>query len=301
VSAAIEAIGLGKQYGSLWALRDCYLNLPAGRVVALVGPNGAGKSTLLSLVMGLTDPTCGSVAVAGGLLAGSEAALAQVAFLAQDHALYRRFSVGDLLHLGRSLNTGFDDAFARRRLDELGIPIGRPAGKLSGGQQAQVALTLALAKRASILLLDEPVASLDPLARRDFMALLMTTVADTGTTVVLSSHVVSELERVCDYLVVLSRSEVQVAGDVEELLAVHRRLVGPAAGGDRPHGVETVIERTVTDRQMSLVARVSGPVLDPAWESHAVSLEDLALAYLAAPDAGCLPRPQLSATRGGLR
>jgi ABC-2 type transport system ATP-binding protein len=300
VSAAIEVAGLGKQYGSLWALRDCYLNVPEGRVVALVGPNGAGKSTLLSLLMGLTDPTCGSVTVAGGLAAGSDAALAQVAFLAQDHALYRRFSVGDHLHFGQSLNTGFDDAFARMRLDELGITLGKAAGKLSGGQQAQVALTLALAKRSSVLLLDEPTASLDPLARRDFMGLLMSTVADTGVTVLLSSHVVSELQRVCDYLVVLSRSEVQVAGDVEELLAVHRRLVGPAMGVDKPYGVESVIERTVAGRQTNLVARVSGSVPDPAWESHPVSLEDLALAYLGAPGAAYLPRPQLSARQGGL-
>jgi len=301
VSAAVETAGVGKRYGSVWALRECYLNLPAGRVVALVGPNGAGKSTLLSLVMGLTDPSCGSVKVAGGLPAGSDAALAQVAFLAQDHALYRRFSVGDHLRFGRTLNAGFDDPFARLRLDELGIPLGRPAGKLSGGQQAQVALTLALAKRSSVLLLDEPMASLDPLARRDFMGLLMSTVADTGATVVLSSHVVSELERVCDYLVVLSRSEVQVAGDVDDLLAVHRRLVGPAPSGEVPYGVESVIERTVTGRQTILIARVVGPVHDPAWASHPVSLEDLALAYLGAPGAEYLPRPQFSAMDGGLR
>jgi ABC-2 type transport system ATP-binding protein len=300
VNAAVEAVGLGKRYGTLWALRNCYLSLPEGRVVALIGPNGAGKSTLLSLVMGLTDPTCGTVNVAGGLQAGSEAALPRVAFLAQDHPLYRRFAVRDHLRLGQCLNEHFDEAFARRRLDELGIPLGRPAGKLSGGQQAQVALTLALAKRASVLLLDEPVASLDPLARRDFMAQLMRTVADTGATVVLSSHVVAELERVCDYLVVLSSSEVQVAGGVEDLMAAHRRLVGPASS-DAPHGVHAVIERSTTGRQTYLIARLSGPVLDPAWQSHPLSLEDLALAYLGAPGAGCLQWPEVSIRQGGLR
>src|SRR6185437_15381524 len=217
MTAAIEAVGLGKEYGSLWALRNCFLSIPTGRIVGLVGPNGAGKSTLLSIVMGLTHPTCGNAFVAEGLRAGTEAALAEVAYLAQDHALYRRFSVEDHLSLGRNLNPRFDYAFARSRIDEVGIPLARAAGKLSGGEQAQLALTLALAKRSSILLLDEPVASLDPMARRAFMAQLMTKTADTGATVMLSSHVVSELERVCDYLVVLARSEVQVAGDVDDL------------------------------------------------------------------------------------
>lgn len=300
MSAAVEAVGLGKRYGTLWALRNCHLSLPEGRVVALIGPNGAGKSTLLSLAMGLTDPTCGTITIGGGLPAGSEAALPRVAFLAQDHPLYRRFTVRDHIRLGRYLNKNFDGAFTQARLEELGIPLGRAAGKLSGGQRAQVALTLALAKRASVLLLDEPVASLDPLARRDFMAQLMRTVADTGTTVVLSSHVVSELERVCDYLVVLSSSEVQVAGGVEDLLAAHRRLVGPVSDGP-PHGVQAVIERSAPGRQVSLIARLSGPVLDPAWASHPLSLEDLALAYLGEPAAGCLPRPVLSARRGGLQ
>jgi ABC-2 type transport system ATP-binding protein len=296
MNAAVQTAGLGKRYGDLWALRDCYLSVPEGRVVGLVGPNGAGKSTLLSLVMGLIEPTCGTVTVSGGLRAGSPAALCEVAFLAQDHAMYRRFSAGDLLRLGRALNPRWDDAFARARLDRVGVPPGRAAGKLSGGQQAQLALTLALAKRASVVLLAEPVASLDPLARREFMAELMAMVADTGITVVLSSHVVAELERVCDYLVVLSRSRVQVAGDVEDLLGRHRRLVGPPQ--ILPHGVKAVLERSETGRQASLIARVSGPVLDPAWEAFPVSLEDLAVAYLGDPDEGCLPRARLEVAGG---
>jgi ABC-2 type transport system ATP-binding protein len=301
VSAAIEAQDLGKRYGSAWAVRGCNLTIPEGRVVALIGPNGAGKSTLLSLIMGLTDPTRGAVRVRGGLLAGSPQALRHVAFLAQGHPLYRRFTVADHLRLGRQLNDRFDDSFAAGRLRELGIPLDRAAGKLSGGQQAQVALTVALAKRAPILLLDEPVASLDPLARRDFMAGLMTSVAEIGATIVLSSHVVSELERVCDYLVVLSRSEVQVAGAVDELIDTHSRLVGPAAAGGRPAGIRSVIATSVAGRQTTMIAQLSAPVADLSWESHSVSLEDLALAYLGAPDATCLPRPQLTARQGGLR
>lgn len=300
MSPAVEAVDLGKRYGASWALRNCDLTVEPGRVVALVGPNGAGKSTLLSLVMGLTHPTCGTVSV-GGLRAGSAAALLQVAFLAQDHPLYRRFAARDHVRLGRDLNVHFDDAFAIARLRELGIPLDRAAGKLSGGQQAQVALTLALAKRASVLLLDEPVASLDPVARRDFMAQLMRTVTEAGTTVLLSSHVVSELERVCDYLVVLSSSAVKLAGDVDDLLATHRRLVGPASADDKPHGLDAVIERSTAGRQTTVIGRVSGRILDPAWESHPVSLEDLALAYLGAPDTQRPRRPALVASPGVLR
>ena len=293
MSAAVEASGLGKQYGKKWALRDCTVSLPEGRVAALIGPNGAGKSTFLSLVMGLAEPTRGTVTV-DGLPAGSGAALSRVAFMGQDHPLYKRFSVADHLRLGQSLNTGFDAPWARARLGELGIPLPRPAGKLSGGQQAQLALTLALAKRARVLLLDEPVASLDPIARRDVMTMLMTRVAETGTTVVFSSHVVSELERICDFLVVISRSQVQLAGGTDDLLDRHRRLIGPG-GADAPAGVEAVLERAESQAQTVLLARASGPVADPRWEARPVTVEDLALAYLTAPAERYLPPPRLSA------
>jgi ABC-2 type transport system ATP-binding protein len=299
MTAAIETAGLGKRYGRTWALRDCSLALPEGRVAALIGPNGAGKTTLLSLVMGLAEPSCGSVTV-DGLPAGSPGALAKAAFLAQDHPLYRRFSVADHLRLGQALNTEFDGASARARLGELDIPLSRACGKLSGGQQAQVALTLALAKRAPVLLLDEPVAGLDPIARRDVMTLLMTRVAETGATVVFSSHVVSELERVCDYLVILSRSEVQLAGDAEDLLASHKRLIGPGRAGDPP-GVDAVLERSDSGAQCVLLARMCGPVADPRWQARPVTVEDLALAYLAAPGARYLPAPRLSVASRGAR
>jgi ABC-2 type transport system ATP-binding protein len=296
-AAAIESSGLGKRYGKTWALRDCTLSLPEGRVVALIGPNGAGKTTFLSLVIGLAGATEGTVLVDGHSAGGPEA-LARVAFMAQDHPLYKRFTVADHLRLGSELNAGFDLPWARARLSDLDIPLRRPAGRLSGGQQAQVALTLALAKRARVILLDEPVASLDPIARREVMTVLMTRVAETGATVVFSSHVVAELERVCDYLVVMSRTQVQLAGATDDLLAAHARLIGPGGAAGVPAGVAAVLERSASDAQTVLLARLSGPVADPRWESRPVSVEDIALGYLAAPGERCLPSPRLSFVLG---
>src|SRR6201992_2657543 len=209
----IETAGLGRRYGSRWALRDCTVTIPEGHLVALVGPNGAGKSTLLNLVVGLTPPTVGEVRVLDGAMAGSIAALDGIAFVAQDMPLYRHLSVADMLHLTGNLNLRFDLAYARRRLSELSIDCKQKAGKLSGGQQAQLALTLALARHPRLLVLDEPMATLDPLARHDFMATVMAAVADDGVSVVLSSHVLAELERVADYLILLSRGQVKVADE----------------------------------------------------------------------------------------
>jgi ABC-type multidrug transport system ATPase subunit len=300
-AAAIESTGLGKRYGKTWALRECTLSLPEGRVVALIGPNGAGKTTFLSLVMGLLEATEGTVLV-GGHSAGGPEALARVAFMGQDHPLYKRFTVADHLRMGDELNAGFDLPWARARLGDLDIPLRRPAGRLSGGQQAQVALTLALAKRARVILLDEPVASLDPIARREVMTVLMTRVAETGATVVFSSHVVAELERVCDYLVVMSRTQVQLAGATDDLIAVHARLIGPGSaargGGSVPAGVAAVLERSASDAQTVLLARLSGPVADPCWESRPVTVEDIALGYLAAPGERYQPSPRLSVVSG---
>jgi len=215
----IEASGLGKRYGRAWALRECTLEIPAGRVAALVGPNGAGKSTLLNLAVGLSVPSAGAVTVLGGRRAGSPAALDAIAFVAQDTPLYQNLSVTDMLCLTRSLNRRFDRAYAETRLAELGIPRRRKAGKLSGGQQAQLALTLALARRPRLLVLDEPVAMLDPVARHDFMATVLAAASADGVSVLLSSHVLTELERVADYLVLLSRGQVRLAGAVDDLLA----------------------------------------------------------------------------------
>jgi len=289
----IETNGLGKRYGSTWALRECSLAVPAGHVAALVGPNGAGKTTLLNLAVGLAAPSAGGVTVLGGHPAGSPAALDGVAFVAQDTPLYKNLSVADMLHLTRNLNWRFDQRYAEIRLGELGIPLKRKAGKLSGGQQAQLALTLALARRPRLLVLDEPVAMLDPIARHDFMALVLTAAVDDGVSVVLSSHVLAELERVADYLVLLSRGRVQVAGEVDDLLASHRVLTGPAAEADR-YAERPVVHVRRGEVQAHLLVRAGAddPV-PPRWEAHPVGLEELALAYLREPGAAALPGPTL--------
>jgi ABC-2 type transport system ATP-binding protein len=289
----IEAAGLGKRYGSTWALRECTLAIPDGHVAALVGPNGAGKTTLLNLAVGLATPTAGTVAVLGGTPPGSPAALDGIAFVAQDAPLYRSLSVADTLHLTRNLNRRFDQGYAQARLGELGIPLTRKAGQLSGGQQAQLALTLALARRPRLLVLDEPMASLDPLARHDFMATAMTAMADDGVSVVLSSHVLAELERVADYLVLMSRGSVQVAGEVDDLLASHRVLTGPAAEAGRYAERLAVVHARRGGAQAHLLIRTNGSAdpVPPGWEAHPVSLEELALAYLREPGAASLPGP----------
>jgi ABC-2 type transport system ATP-binding protein len=286
----IEASGLGKRYGGTWALRDCSLAIPAGHVAALVGPNGAGKTTLLNLAVGLAAPSAGDVTVLGGLPAGSPEALDGIAFVAQDTPVYRNLSVADMVHLTRSLNRRFDQSYARARLNELGIPLKRKACRLSGGQQAQLALTLALARRPRLLVLDEPVAMLDPVARHDFMATVLAAMVD-GVSVVLSSHVLAELERVADYLILLSRGRVQVVGEVDDLLAGHRVLTGPAAEAgnfaERP-----VVHASRAEAQAHLLIRaaVDDPV-PPGWEAHPVGLEELVLAYLREPGAVALPGP----------
>jgi ABC-2 type transport system ATP-binding protein len=287
----VEACGLGKRYGGIWALRECSLAIPAGHVVALVGPNGAGKSTLLNLAVGLAAPSEGRVTVLGGRPAGSPAALGGIAFVAQDTPLYKNLSVADMLHLTRNLNRCFDRAAAEARLAELGIPLTRKAGKLSGGQQAQLALTLALARRPRLLVLDEPVAMLDPIARHDFMATVLTAAVDDGVSVLLSSHVLAELERVADYLILLSRGRVQVAGEVDDLLAGHRVLTGPAAEADAYAERPVVHVRRGEAQAHLLVRSTADDPVPPGWEAHSVGLEELALAYLREPDAAALPGP----------
>ena len=288
----VEATGLGKRYHQTWALRECSLAIPAGHVVALVGPNGAGKTTLLNLTVGLATPSAGAVTVLGGLPAGSPGALDGIAFVAQDTPVYKNLSVTDMLHLTRNLNRHFDRGYARARLGELGIPLKRKAGKLSGGQQAQLALTLALARRPQLLVLDEPLANLDPLARHDFMATVMATVAESGMSVVLSSHVLAELERVADYLILVSGGRVQVAGEVDDLLAGHRVLTGPASDARMQEELAVVYERR-GEAQAHLLVRTSGPAdpVPPGWEAHPVGLEELVLAYLRQPGAAALPGP----------
>jgi len=287
MTAALRTTGLGKRYGRQWALRDCSLELPVGRVVALVGPNGAGKTTLLQLSVGLTAPSAGQVEVFGlSPRAQPTRVLPLVGFVAQDQPLYRRFSVADMLTLGRKLNPRWDDALARARLTRLGLPLDRQVGRLSGGQRSQVALVMALAKRPDLLLLDEPVASLDPLARREFLTVLMETAAEHELTVLLSSHIIADLERVCDYLIILSAARVQLADDIEHLVATHRLLVGPRRDPAAIARVHNVIQATHTARQTSLLVRVNGHLFDPSWEAHDVSLEEIVLAYLGRPGEG---------------
>jgi ABC-2 type transport system ATP-binding protein len=295
----IETAGLGKRYGRTWALKDASVAIPAGYVVALVGPNGAGKTTLLHMSVGLAQPTTGQVLVLGSEPAGSPAALDRIAFVAQDAPLYKNLSTADMLHLTRNLNRRWDQGRAEARLKELNIPLDRKVGKLSGGQQAQLALTLALARRTALLVLDEPLASLDPLARHDFMASLMAAVAEDGLSVVLSSHVIADLERMADYLIVLSRGQVQVAGEVEELLAGHSMLTGPSAAADDLAERSAVVHGHRAGTQAHLLVRgqrVAEPA-PPGWEASPVGLEELVLAYLREPGASALPGPSVRATQ----
>jgi ABC-2 type transport system ATP-binding protein len=277
---AIATNGLSKRYRKVSALTDCTVTVPEGRITALIGQNGAGKTTLLRLLAGLAVPTAGEMTVNGSTPRQDRAFLADIGFLAQEIPLYRRMSAADHIRVGAHLNPRWDGASVRERLTALNIPLDRAVGKLSGGQRAQVALALILAKQPRLLLLDEPVAALDPLARRNFLGVLADAVAATGLTVVMSSHLVADLERVCDHLVLLASSRVQLCGDIEEVLAEHQILVGPRkdiAAIQRSHSVIQVIR---TPRQITLLVRGNAPIADPAFQASEVSLEELVLAYL---------------------
>jgi ABC-2 type transport system ATP-binding protein len=280
VSSAIQTLRLGKRYGSKDALTDCTLDIPAGRVVGLVGPNGAGKSTLLNLAVGMLQPSSGTIEVLGGRPAEGPAQLAKVGFVAQDTPTYGGLSIADHLRFGAQLNAGWDDALARRRIERLGLDFSQKARKLSGGQRAQLALTLGVAKRPELLILDEPVASLDPLARREFLQDLMEAVAEHELSVVLSSHLVSDLERTCDYLVVLVASRVQLSDDLDTILATHHRLIGPRRDTATLPADQQVITESHTDRQSTLLIRTEAPVADPDWTVTRPSLEDIVLASM---------------------
>ncbi|SRR6266545_4947298 len=294
MTAVLQAVGLGKRYRRTWALRDCSVELPEGRVVALVGPNGAGKTTLLHLATGLLAPSTGELRVFGAPPASRAEVLARIGFLAQDKPLYHSFTVAEMLRYGARLNPGWDQAVADRWLARFDLPPDRRVGQLSGGQRTQLAVALTLAKRPRLLLLDEPMADLDPLVRHELTRLLMETVAAEGLTVVVSSHVLAELATICDYLVLLAVGRVQLAGDTEELLAGHKLLVGPRRDPPRA-GPHQVVEASHTDRQTTLLVRVAGPVHDPAWTVHDIGLEQLVLAYMRHPETTALPRPALAA------
>jgi ABC-type multidrug transport system, ATPase component len=281
---ALRTTGLGVRRRRTWVLRDCSLAVPAGRVAALVGPNGAGKTTLMHTIVGLLTPREGTVEVSG-----------EAAFMAQDRPLYGDFTVAETLAFARRLNPGWDDAFARDRLAAAGIPLDRRTARLSGGQQAQVALTVALARRPGLLVLDEPLAGLDPLARHDVMRALMAEVAERGTTILISSHVVAELRETCDWLVVLRDGRVRLCGDIEELLAGHLVLSGPAEAADAVSGAVSGAARVVaasrTGRRVRLLVR-GAPALDARWSARNPDLEELVMAYLRGPRAADVPRTE---------
>jgi ABC-2 type transport system ATP-binding protein len=297
VNAILEARGLGKRYGRHWALSDCMIEVPVGCVAGLVGHNGAGKTTLLHIAVGLLKPTTGKIEVLGEPVVGSPEQLARVGFVAQETPTYPTLSVADHLRLGARLNPGWDGELARDRMARLGLDPKQPAAQLSGGQRAQLALTLAVAKRPELLLLDEPVASLDPLARREFLASLMEIAADQEVSVLLSSHLIADLERVCDYLILLAASRVQLAGDVTDLLATHRRLIGPHRDPGTLPSSQQVIEASHTDRQSTFLVRTEEPIHDPAWTVEEVGLEDLVLAYMGQSIGGGRNHGQLEAVR----
>jgi ABC-2 type transport system ATP-binding protein len=291
MTPVVETQGLGKRYRRKWALQDCSVSVPEGRVVGLVGPNGAGKTTLLQLAAGLLAPSAGRVAVLGGRPGAGPAQLARVGFVAQDTPTYAGLSVAQHLRMGAALNPGWDRGLAEKRIERLGLDPRRRAGSLSGGQRAQLALTMAIAKRPQLLLLDEPVANLDPLARREFLANLMEVVATQEVSVVLSSHLIADLERVCDHLIVLAASRVQLAGDVSDLLESHFRLTGRRCAPGRLPAHQTVIEASHTDKQSILLVRTEDPILDPAWTVRPVSMEELVLAYMALAPEGSAQLP----------
>ena len=294
MTAVIETNGLGKRYGRKWALRECSLSIPEGKVVGLVGPNGAGKTTLLHLAVGLLGPSAGSISVLGARPGESPGQLGKVGFVAQDSPVYAGLSIAKHLRMGAYLNPSWDTGLADRRVERLGLDLRQKAGLLSGGQRAQLALTLAVAKRPQLLVLDEPVASLDPLARREFLQGLMEVVAEQGSSVVLSSHLVADLERVCDYVVVLVRSQVRLAGEVSDLLGSHHRLSGPRRDPAIMPSDQVIVEASHTDKQSMLLVRGGGPILDPTWNVRPVTLEDLVLAYMAEGNQTIsAPRPQL--------
>jgi ABC-2 type transport system ATP-binding protein len=284
MTGVIETSGLTKRYRRVTALSDCTISVPEGRISALVGPNGAGKTTLLRLLAGLAAPSAGRIIVLGGTPRQDPAYLAEIGFLAQEIPLYRRLAAGDHIGIGAHLNPRWDGELVRARLGGLRIPLDRPVSTLSGGQRAQVALALTLAKRPRLLLLDEPLAALDPLARRNFLGTLSGATAGGNLTIVLSSHLIADIERVCDHLILLAESRVQLCGDIETLLAQHRILTGPGKDTTVIARTHTIVREETTARQTTLLVKLNGPVIDPAWAVEEPNLEEIVLGYMSQDD-----------------
>jgi ABC-2 type transport system ATP-binding protein len=284
VPPALEARGVGRRFGRSWALRDCDFRLPAGRICALVGPNGAGKTTLLSLAADVLEPTCGTLSVFGDSHK-SPARRNRVAFVGQSKPLYPGFTVGEMLRVGREMNPGWDQGTAEQLVRQGDIPLRAKVGHLSGGQRTRVALALALGKRPRLLLLDEPMSDLDPRVRHEITALLMSEVAEHGTTVLMSTHMVSEMDTVCDYLVTITGGRVRLAGEIDALLAAHTVLLGHGQGQNPsaellPH---TVVSCDRSGGHVTALVRPEGPV-GGKWIQHRPHLEELLIAYLGVPD-----------------
>ena len=290
MSTALRCVGLGHRYGrTTWGLRDCSLEVPAGRVVALVGPNGSGKTTLMSMAAGLLPASTGRVEAAGGVPAQR---LDKIGFVAQDAPLWPRLRVADVLDVGRSMNRGFDAPMAAQRIRRLGIRPRARISTLSGGERAQVALTLVLAKKPELFLLDEPMANLDPLARREFLGSMFTACSETGATVLYSSHAVAELERICDYLILLRSGHLRLAGDIDELRQQHRVIRGPD-GWPRGGGWPVISQRSTAGQTIALVRRDGACVAGPGLQDAAPTFDELVLGYLEG-DAATLPEEALA-------
>ncbi|MFD4832651.1 ABC transporter ATP-binding protein [Streptomyces uncialis] len=303
---AIEAAGLGKRYGRTrlrtrsraidgggggdgWALRGCGFRLPVGRVCAMVGPNGAGKSTLLTLAAGLAHPTEGSLSVLG---AEPGSTRPRIAYVAQEKPLYLGLTVGETLRMGAELNPGrWNESLARRIVGDGALPTGARVGRLSGGQRTRVALALALGKRPELLLLDEPMADLDPLARHQLMGTLLAQAEEHGTTVVMSSHILGELATSCDFLLLVSDGRIRLGGGIDDLVAAHTHVTGRGTLADLD--AHTVVESRASGRGVTALIRLEGPV-EPGWELTEPSLEDVLLAHLRSPGAPALLTPSAS-------
>lgn len=278
------AVDLGKRYRRLWALRECSFALRPGVITALVGPNGAGKSTLMATAAGLLAATEGRIEI-GGTRVTTTPAHPNLGYLAQDKPLYRRYRVRDVLDIGRHLNVGWDEAKARRLVDEAGISRNARVRTLSGGQRTRLALALVLARRPSVLLLDEPLADLDPLARLEVQQTLMTEVLDTGMTVLLSSHILGEIQEACEDLLLLQRGRMVLDGELDDLLSSHRVLVGPGINTDAKTAwlpTTGVIEIRRSTRQTTVLLDKPVPNLPTGWADTAPTLDELVIAYLRA-------------------
>jgi ABC-2 type transport system ATP-binding protein len=277
MSTALGCAGLGHRYGRrIWGLRDCNLDVPAGSVVALVGPNGSGKTTLMNMAAGLLPASTGTVEAAGGAPARR---LDRIGFVAQDAPLWPRLRVADVLEIGRCMNHGFDAAMASGRIRRLGIRPRARISALSGGQRAQVALTLVLAKKPELFLLDEPMANLDPLARREFLSSMFGACTETGATVLYSSHAVAELERICDYLIVLHAGQVRLAGDINELRQEHRVISGPDGWPDGGRW-QVISRRSMGRRTTALVRCGNARIAGVGLQDSAPTFDELVLGYL---------------------